>query len=400
MPIGIVCEYNPLHNGHAYQIRCAKEMASSLGLSDPRIICVMSGNFVQRSTPAIVDKFKRTQMALAAGASLVIELPTYYSTATAEWFAFGAISLLSRSSLMDTLSFGIEDPANLPLLKKAADLLADETPAYKERLHFYLDASLPFARARQCALEDLLKEPLPTSSNAILALEYLKALKRLNASPDLLPIRRMGASHDSLETDAAYPSASFIRGELMQKNTSLMGSFVPESVQSLLKGALSFEEDLFPALRFALSQHTPDSMRHIDEVKEGIENRILSLYPEAVSYADLLKILQTKRYPASRLRRILLNTLLDITVEKKESVSFKHGPAYIRVLGCRKGDEDLLSLLKKNASLPVMINPAKDASLLTPEAALLFTEELRFSRIYRTVNADAPKNELTQAMLH
>ncbi|MCF0136717.1 MAG: nucleotidyltransferase family protein [Lachnospiraceae bacterium] len=182
MPVGIICEYDPLHKGHVYQMQEARRLAAEAGIEDNRIVAVMSGNYVQRGMPSLCDKFQRTRMALEAGVSLVLELPTYYSTATAEWFAFGGVSLLERSGLVRAISFGLGDPSSMDLLQRSADLLVPESPAFSALLRQKLNLGLPYAAARQQALEQQLGESLPTEPNGILALEYLKALKRLSST--------------------------------------------------------------------------------------------------------------------------------------------------------------------------------------------------------------------------
>ena len=177
MKAGIICEYDPFHKGHDYHL--AKTLQAMPSCSQNAVIAVMSGNYVQRAQPAMWDKFTRTRMALSSGVSMVLELPTLYAAATAEWFAFGGVSLLYHSHMIDALSFGMEDESHLPVLKRASSLLFPEDPAYQTLLRRYLSEPLPFAQARQRALEDLLGQALPTGPNDVLVLEYLKAIRRL-----------------------------------------------------------------------------------------------------------------------------------------------------------------------------------------------------------------------------
>ena len=167
----------------------------------------MSPDFVQRGGPALYDKWTRTRMALLGGADIVIELPTYYATATAERFAAGGVRLLMASGVVDTLAFGIEDPTHLPLLRKAAVLLSDPSSAYQDLLRKKLRENLPFAVARSQALSELLRAPLPSLPNEILALEYMSAMERLGWHPELLPVERTVPHRPSDVVEGAYLSA-------------------------------------------------------------------------------------------------------------------------------------------------------------------------------------------------
>lgn len=416
MPVGIIAEYNPFHNGHQYQLEQARRLARKSGIEDDRAIIVMSGNYVQRGMPAIIDKFFRTRLALQGGASMVIELPTLYSTATAEKFAFGGVSLLMHSGIVDALSFGSEyyDPA---VFDQAADLLLDESIDYKDHLKGALNTGMTFARARQSALESILKAPVPTEPNQILALEYIKAIKRISAAtslpaPVLLPVERKGVQHDAAQAAAGYAPASLIREMLLNSSYSIMNmallcDWLPLSSLALLQELRNERGDqayvnpelVLSSLQYALASHTPETLSRIDEVSEGLENRILSAVQDASSLEKLIAEIKSKRYPQSRIQRILLNTYLNITKDLKSTLQFDQGPSYIRVLGVRKGDEDLLSKLSANASLPVLIRPVDDREKLSPVALAAFNEELRFGRLYQHLDPTAPANELSMGLI-
>ena len=381
--VGVVCEYNPFHKGHQYHLQTIKKLTDNAP-----IICVMSGHYVQRAEPALLDKWTRTRMALAAGASLVIELPTYYSTATAEHFALGAIRLLQATGLVNALSFGMEKPDLMPGLEQLAAQLEPETPAYQALLSEHLKTSSSFARARLKALQHFC--PIPEENlqapGAILILEYLKALRRLSFCPDLLPIQRVSAGYHDTSTQASFPSATAIRRQAA-KGCSI-APYLPDCCQPYVSASLLLPDRLFEALPYQLSRHTAESLRDIDEVAEGLENRILAANTDSPDYAELLSRLKTKRYPTSRLRRVLLNILLDIRRENKAALNFLQGPAYLRVLGFRKADENLLSALCKQASLPVITNLSQQYAELPPTAKRALNDELRFSRIYAQAHPD------------
>ncbi len=388
MAIGIVCEYNPFHKGHLYHMQTARSLYSDLtdcASADVPIICVMSGHYVQRGEPALLDKWTRTHMALAAGASMVIELPTYYSTATAEWFAKGAISLLKHTGLTTAISFGMESPDQLPALQQLCPHLVPESAAYQALLHKHLHTAPNFAAARESALQALAGHPLSLQSpNTILVLEYLKALQSFSWQPYLMPVKRASAGYHDLSTEALYPSASAIRRQAA-KGCSIQ-PYLPDCCAPYASGPAVFTEDLMNHINYALCFHTTDSLCQIDEVTEGLENRILAAATDTPSYGELLERLKTKRYPTSRLRRILLNILLNITTERKQELSFTAGPAYIRVLGFRREHQSLLSQLTQKSSLPVITNLARQIEQLPPVAKAMLEDEIHFSKVYATAH--------------
>ncbi|MBO6158611.1 MAG: nucleotidyltransferase family protein [Firmicutes bacterium] len=392
--IGIICEYDPFHKGHLYQIRQAKYMAGKEGL-DPSVICVMSPNFVQRSSPAFYDKYTRTRMALSGGANLVLELPAYYATATAEKFAFGGAKLLQESGLVDSISFGMEDPSALPLLDKAAEYLANPSAGYTDLLKKNLEIYPSFAKARLGALETLTGAELPDEPNAILVLEYLHACKQLSFSPALLPVKRsvphnFGSDPSTARSNAAGPSPSlqnqhpFVSASFIRE-TARTGGEISDFLPFPVNQHPAFLEDIYPAIRYRLCFHSADTLAGIDEISEGLENRILHSAPISTDYTSLLHLLETKRYPTARLRRILLNIYLDITKEKKKALKFEQGPSYLRVLGVRKDSLSLLSRLKKEAGLPVLINYPDDTASLSQEGRWMLEEELRFGKLYQSL---------------
>ena len=375
--IGIICEFNPFHQGHQYLLDTVRQ-----SMQDEAVLCVMSGNFVQRGEPALYDKWTRTRMALSGGADLVAELPTYYASATAEHFSFGAVSLLKAAGLVDTLAFGMEDPSLLPLLQQAAKLLTDPDSPYETRIREYLKTEASFAAARSAALSELLGTPLPSRPNEILALEYLSALNKLDFHPALLPVKR---------TVPHALSASLIRERAAQGEP--LQTMLPFSAEDCRMAGTSytgevpfiFPESVFPALRYRLAFHTAESLSGIDEVGEGLENRILQAAAEAVSYEYLVERIHSKRYPTARIRRILLNVLLDITTEKKTRLSYRRGPGYLQILGLREGKENLLGKISRKTSLPLVLGLSDALPSLPSEARQMLEDELRFSRIYRNL---------------
>lgn len=374
--IGIVCEFNPLHKGHEYLLQTAASRKPGSG-----IFCVMSGNYVQRGEPALYDKWTRTRMALMAGADLVAELPTYYAAATAEKFAFGAISLLFHSGLADSLCFGMEEPDHLPLLQRAADIIAGPDSGFEETLRSCLPDAPSFASARSRALELLLGEPLPAEPNEILALEYLISCRRLGWNPEIIPVKRTVPHQLSHQQDEAFLSASTLRQKLAD------GLDITGDLPCPLPCTPVFPDSMFPLIRYRLCFHNAQTLAGIDEVSEGLENRILKAASDCSGFQELVDQIRSKRYPTSRIRRILLNILLDISKEKKTRLQFESGPGYLRILGVSGQNLDLLSRLSQQSRLPV-ITQLKQMNSLPEAARLMLEDELRFSEVYRSLNTE------------
>ena len=233
--LGLITEYNPFHNGHLYHLEESKKITNS-----DFTVVVMSGNYVQRGEPAIVDKWTRTKMALEAGADLVLELPVVYATSSAEFFAFGAISILHHSNITDCISFGSE-LGSIDLLSQIADFLFFESDHYKMKLKAYVSKGLAFPLARNKALIsefidkkiNIPKEELNkilSSSNNILAIEYLKALKLLKSPIEVFTIKRQGASYNSTQLDSIFASATGIRNSLKNNDYSILYKTMPKNV--------------------------------------------------------------------------------------------------------------------------------------------------------------------------
>ena len=228
---GIIAEYNPFHNGHFHQIEQVKKYGADY------VVIVMSGDFLQRGTPALLDKWTRTQMALSAGADLVIELPAVFATASAQYFARGGVSILDKLGCVDTISFGCESD-NIRMIHEISSYLRKEPALYKEHLQSFLKEGNSFPKARELALTLCLgKEAaaFASSPNNILALEYCISLLERDSKMNILPIKREGSGyHDANLEAATLPSATAIR-ELLQKETSDdLLKYVPKSVYSIL----------------------------------------------------------------------------------------------------------------------------------------------------------------------
>ena len=329
MAIGIICEFNPFHNGHKYLIQKAKSHTN-----EP-VIAVMSTSFTQRGEVAVTDKFARAKSALLGGADLVIELPVAYAVANAEVFAKSGVKLLSSFSDLSSLAFGCETD-NIGLLKKAVS--AHRDTAVQALVAEKMQGGSYYPKALETAVREIYGNDtadILSTPNNVLAVEYLKALPE---SIIPLPIQRKSVSHDSAVTANGFASASYIREQL--KNGGDISEFVPYEPCTL-----AFPENLEPAMLYKLRSMSADDIKNLPDVTEGLENRIFSAVREYNSVNEILFAVKSKRYTLARLRRILVSALLGITKEIQGIT-----PCYARVLGFT--DEGAKAL--KSCNLPVI----------------------------------------------
>lgn len=365
---GVIAEYNPFHLGHAYQLRQAKALSGGAP-----IIVAMSGSLVQRGDIAAFDKRLRAKWALQNGADLVLELPALFSLAHAERFALGGVALLQATGLLDSLSFGAED-AELAVLEKAAKCSLYEYPAFQERLSHHLAAGRSFPAARAAALQDWTGDPdlacIAAKPNNILAIEYLKAVRKLDSAARPIAVGRVGSAHDAAPEAGCFASASALRQAMEQCNMDLLRSGVPDSVYAdayqriaALSAPASIATLDGPIL-YALRRLSCAELAQLPDVAEGLENVFYTACRECTSYSELLRAVKSKRYTLARLRRICLCALMGIT---KSDWAANPLPRYLRVLGVRKESVDLLSQLSREATLPIVMGKA-DCDCLEPIA--------------------------------
>ena len=354
--VGITAEYNPFHKGHKQHLALSLEAAAC-----QRAVVVLSGNFVQRGEPALVDKWKRTRMALRAGASLVIELPLYYATAAAGYFAKGAVSLLHNTGIIDSISFGSET-ADIEALQNYAEILLKKDDSASVRKYLKQGLSYPAAVARSANAD------MPSTPNDILGVEYIKALKELSSGIKPVAVPRSPGS--ALE----------VRNII--KSGEAPGGCLPAYAHDILEGSVFADLDnLSLILRYKLGTEAPDILNSYLDVSEGLENRLIRCAKECTRISELLPLLKTKRYTYLRLQRAILHIILNITKKNMKLYEDSGGPCYIRVLGFRKDSADLLKLLQERSALPVILN-LKNLKLDNSNALMMLHEEIRSSNIY------------------
>jgi len=347
--VGLIVEYNPLHNGHLYHYQ---ESLRATGADAS--VAVMSGNFLQRGEPAIVNKWARAQMALDIGIDLVLELPTAYCTQNAEVFAYGAVATLDALGIVQQVCFGSES-GDISWLQELAAQLKDEPVPFKEALKTHLNLGLPYPKAYARAASSLagVPEELLGQPNNILGLNYVLAIKRLESSIQPATITRQKAGyHQANITDQQIASATALRKLIFEQSLESIKPYVPPSTLHILM--LEKAQDRFPMswenfyllLTHSLTVHSPEALANIHEMEEGIEHRIKKHHPSALAFQDLMEAVKTKRYTWNRIQRLFLYILLNLQKKEMERLKQDQKPPYIRVLGFSEKGRQLLHMAR------------------------------------------------------
>ncbi len=360
--VGLITEYNPFHNGHLHHLQ------ESLRVADADAsVAVMSGHFLQRGEPALIDKWARAEMALAAGVDLVLELPFSFACNSAPYFARGAVQSLNGLGVVDTLCFGSE-AGELEPLQAAARLLlehADEIDAGTRQL-LRSGVSYPAARAEVLsARAPEVSAALVSSPNNILGIEYLKALLETSSPIEAFTILRRGAGYHSTDVTSPIASATGIRKRLGEGGT--VGEFVPDACRHILSQALdrgcSLDYDrLFSSLQAFLLQEK-ETLSGIYQVEDGLAQRLVDAAMTAASYADLTDAIKSRQWTLTRIQRILSYVLLQVSSVEMNSF-LECGPLYLRLLGATEKGRQLLAGSRKKRSLPVISDPARARAVL------------------------------------
>lgn len=343
----VICEYNPFHNGHEYMLSEMKKGGAEY------IVACMSGNFCQRGEAAVYDKYTRTKAALKGGADLVIELPVSFACAGAERFAYGGVSLIDSLGCVDELVFGSEC-GDTELLTLIAEALADEK--LNDELKNALSHGVTFASARQSALEKIIgeKASLLSQPNNILAVEYIKALRKINSDIQPRTILRKYADHDGDKEFNGFAGAKYIREKIISGED--YKSLVPEYAFDIYNNAefppplCGRMKKLEPVILYKLRTMDVSEIACLPDISEGLENRIISAVRDSAGIDELIDKIKTKRYTRARIQRILMYALLGV---KKNELSSK--PCYIHILGFNEKGREILKIAKKSASLPVIM---------------------------------------------
>ncbi len=356
--LGIIAEYNPFHNGHLYHLEKAKKDTGS-----NYTVAIMSGNFTQRGSTSLVDKWSKAESAINCGVDLVIELPVLYAISSAENFAEGAIKILDSLKVVDYLSFGAET-SDIDVLDKCADVLYREPREYKTLLSHELKKGLSFPKARENALMMYLNDirkfaNVLSSPNNILGIEYLKAIKKLKSNLHPYSIARFEVGYNDLSHTGNIASSTAIRNIIKNNGFNALANLMPApSYTNLIKNLKAghvvpdisvFEKEIIYTLR----KMTTSEIAELPDVSEGLEFAIKNAANSCNTIIEFLNIIKSKRYTNTRLQRILLYALLGIT--KKDMAMSRKVQPYIRVLGLNKKGKFLISeIAKANPKLEII----------------------------------------------
>ena len=415
---GIIAEYNPFHTGHEYQINYIKEK-----LRTDYVVIAMSGDFVQRGTPALFSKYVRAEMALQSGADLVLELPVSISSASAELFARGGVQLLDGLGVTDILCFGSEC-GDTDALMELAKILAEEPEDFQTALRRNLKNGMTFPKARSMALSAVFPESekyqqLLSSPNNILGIEYCKAILRENSSISPVSIKREGNDyHENTLSENHFPSASAIRNAILDFNAPPIGDssdtehfhcflsessetsiqnfafladmakkFLPANSLELFLQAISgnhylLENDLDTLYRYCLLQETEESLCTYLDMSHALARRILSCRDQYETFSQFASLLKTKEITQARIQRALLHMLLHIQSVPAQIL-------YARVLGFRKNSSALLGKIKKCGSIPLLTKLPDASAVLenAPQAMDLLNKTTFASNLYESILA-------------
>lgn len=352
--VGIIAEYNPFHNGHAYHIQKTKEQTGA-----DFVVAVITGNFTQRGNTSVINKWEKTRIAIKGGADLVIELPTIYSISSAENFANGGVKILNKLGIVDSISFGMEAD-DISSLNNIANVLINEPSEYTSLLKTELQKGSSYPKAREIALMMYLNDikrysNILNGSNNILAIEYLKALKKQRSNLKPVGIKREKVYYNSTKIIDEYASATGIRSLLLRNQIEEIRKVVPSMTFSTLLNNLregTYVLDLTAyssEIIYKLRSMSIKDISNLPDVSEGLENLIKEVSNKTNNLIELINGIKSKRYTQTRIQRILLYALLGIT-KKDMEISKKIIP-YVRVLGCSESGKMLLSQIDTKAKV-------------------------------------------------
>ncbi len=377
----IICEFNPFHNGHKYLLEQAKKASGCDAL-----LCIMSGSFTQRGEMCILDKFTRAKHAVLGGSNCVIQLPATFAVAPAEIFAKGAIKILSSVPEVSHLAFGCESGQREDFLN-AAKLLLNESKKFKDVLSEKLDGGESYIKSYAAAFEacggdgELLSKP-----NNVLALEYTKALMRINSDINILPIKRIGGGYSDGELKEDFSSATAIRqnlADLKVKNN------LPDFVYDDLQNAATGNYDSM--LRHCLFKAGTDKLKRIYGCGEGLENRLKSLDGNPVQ--EIINAATSKRYSSSRIKRILCANALELY--RDESEKFLNSELYIKVLAIKKYSADRMLAALAKSDYPLITDGSSALAKLTDTAKQCIEKDKNELNVWNFINMTKIPDRLT-----
>ena len=317
--LAIIAEYNPFHNGHSYQIKKAKEITGA-----ENVIVIMSGNFTQRGDTSLINKFEKTKIALQNEVNMVIELPVIYSISSAENFALGAIKIINQLKV-DYLVFGIEEE-NIEKLEEISEILVNENQNFKIKLKENLKKGKSYPKSREEAILKVLSgenvKKIINKPNNILAIEYLKILKKIKSNIKPIGIKRNIVEHNSQKSKKNFASGTYIRKLFNENKFDEIKKLVPKKSYKILKEQynqktyVSSLEEFSDIIIYKIRTMTLKQLKNIPEILEGLENKLKKIAGESKTTTEIIEKVSNKRYTKTRISRILTYILLEITKEQ------------------------------------------------------------------------------------
>lgn len=361
--LGLIAEYNPFHFGHKYHLEQSLKETNC-----DHSIAIMSGSFVQRGMPSFVDKWSKAKMAIDNGVDLVIELPTIYSSQSAELFSLGAIKILNAINVVDYLSFGSEE-GNLEPLKEISYILLDESIEFKKHLNYYLSLGNSFPVSRSLALQDYINQnslfkvdnvqDILKESNNILAIEYLKALHSINSDIKPYTIKRIGSDYKDKSIKTKYSSATGIRNIILNNNIDASKELLPKESFNILREYIEKYKQFNTIknhnniIRYLFLTTDKNKLKNLIDINEGLENRIINFFKKDQDIENIISQISTKRYPSTRIQRIFIHLLLGLNQIDIEN-AYLNNPQHIRVLGSNKKGHSIINKIKKESPIKVI----------------------------------------------
>ena len=375
--VGVVVEYNPFHNGHRLHLKKIDEIDS-----ESVKIAVMSGDFVQRGEPAIINRWKRAEIALKTGVDIVVELPSFYSCQSAEIFAKGAIGILNELQCSKVV-FGSET-SNIEELKKIA--LLEESQDFKDKIRYFLKSGDSYPTAHSKALKEISGKEQIKLSNDILGAEYIKAIKYWNSTIEPVTILREKVSYHSTEANENIASATGIRQMIKSKEN--IKKYLPKESYDILVEEIEKEkivdlEKYYSLIRYEIIRNK-DNLLNIQDMENGFENR---LYESAIKNSDFksfYKEIESRRFTYGRTQRILIHILLGITKEFTENI--KKEISYVRIMGFNKKGREYLNYLKRYENKKIISSLKNIQDNFSSETRELIEFNERASTIYKMQN--------------
>lgn len=387
---GIVAEYNPFHNGHKYQLEQARKLTGA-----DYLIVALSGNFTQRGTPAMLNKYDRAKMALLNGADLVIELPSFYACASAEYFAKGAMTLFEKLGVVDAICFGSES-GNLKLLTDIANVLAFEPEEYKRELRMNLRNGYSYPTARNNALISSLPgfavhSAIISQPNNILGIEYIKALLQLKSKIVPYTNERIGSGYHDYKLSQGYSSAISIRHALRLENPlEYVKEQMPENCFEILKEAFGkttpiFQNDFTSILKYRMLLEQENQYMQFIDISEDLSNKMKKYLFASTDITSFCEYLKTKDLTHARISRALGHILLNLKQADLEEFLREGTIFYGRILGFRQDSAPLLSQLKKSSSIPLISKVSEAKNQLSEIGLKQFEKDIQAAHIYEAV---------------